>query len=202
MLFRMNKQVNGKWFHQEHLIVVWSLASRNLNGLSLNMLQEWLKKDTFIENINIRIYVLYFCESQKTSPSCQRQFRNHTLLWQRLYYIAWVVLPGNDMEKNWVIWFLSRDDGKNCFLFLFSLLFQKPFLSFFSKLNCQVSSFFFFPLWKLLVDFLSPLGVLTTHSNWMILPYFTFCLPWDTFIHKKLLKEDSAALCKLYITLH
>ena len=62
----------------------------------------------------------------QVSPSCNRQFRNHTLLWQRLYSIAWVVLPGNDMEKNWVIWFLSRDDGKNCFLFLFSLLFQKP----------------------------------------------------------------------------
>ena len=158
VLYRLlwNKQVNRKWFHQEHLIVVWSLASRNLNGLSLNMLQEWLKKDTFIENINIRIYVLYFCESQKTSPSCQRQFRNHTLLWQRLYYIAWVVLPGNDMEKNWVIWFLSRDDGKNCFLFLFSLLFQKPFLSFF-LLNCQVSSYFF-PSMETTCRLFKPLG--------------------------------------------
>ena len=53
-----------------------------------------------------------------------------------------------------------------------------------SKLSSLI--LLFFPLeWKLLVDFLSPLGVLTTHSNWMILPYFTFYLPWDTFIHKK-----------------
>ena len=70
-----------------------------------------------------------------------------------------------------------------------------------SKLSSLI--LLFFPLeWKLLVDFLSPLGVLTTHSNWMILPYFTFYLPWDTFIHKNFYKRLVQTLHYTSLRLH